>query len=221
MDLTIKVLIISSDAKSFFSIKNSLAEMLLPLRLKGDFTHAEEYNDVRNALLQEEPFDIITLDGLLVDWPTIPLLNYFGRMQSAISIFIAPTIDLMREALAEDGASLYFFYDPANHGISTPDLNKIRQALFEAGKISFQIEEDKLGNPACIFSQKMVDSVQQNLEKIFKLLNKWRIRYSLDISDQSEQCEVYVNFEQIAVAKRVAENSKLDFWANWTRTYLN
>lgn len=221
----IDVLIIRDKDDYDFRLANSIAKMLSSLGRESDFSYADDY-DLALEKIGIFGYEIICSHShALVPQEFLQTLFYYSIKYNNKNLanFFISFQGWEVERIKESGFALNFLKDE-DQIISPSDISKVRQAILNTGKISYQIKHDFLIKPVAIFSRTYADSTlseteaKQLCDSVARYLNMNQVHYS--VFDHDFYVEVSVGEANLDKVKIVSATSDSIFWKNWVKQFL-
>jgi hypothetical protein len=161
-----KILIIDDEEDIARAISESINDVLLSLGIDGDFSSAEDENEVM-LMLENEEYDVISLDGILRHkWHASPVIKRIFGLNPEAVIFSLSDGSQPTEEAKEFGLRLFFKKDYAGKDrgriITENDLGKLRDEI--DAKINCRVPCHNLVDPVEIFRSNYSNSTLSEMK---------------------------------------------------------
>lgn len=215
-----KALIIEDGRGIALAITRSVNELLLFSGIDIDFVYAENYEDAREKVMLCD-YDIISIDGILGQTPTLNLIGTILKMHQKATIFFLSSSGKLVAAAKDLGVSLSFLKGDKQI-INPADLVKIKKSLTEKGIISYEVLYQELIQALLIFSEPRVElelfnNNEPKFNQVIKILSDNEINFA--VVDRNTYAKIFVDGQSSQAVKKLAEISCLEFWLKWSNEF--
>lgn len=215
-----KALIIEDQRGIALAITRSIKDLLLFSGIEIDFVYADNYEDAREKVMLSD-YDIISIDGILGQTPTLNLIGTILKMHQKATVFFLSSSGKLAAAAKDLGVSLCFLKGDEQI-IKPADLVKIKKSLTEKGIISYEVLYQELIQALLIFSESKAELELFNTDEpkylqIVKILNDNEVNFA--VVDRQAQTKIFVDGQSSQLVKKLAEVSCLEFWLKWSNEF--
>ena len=218
---TLKALIIEDQEPIAYAIASCILAIALSLKLKVEFIYAREYEFAREQVMSMD-YDIISLDGILGDRPSLNLISTILNLHpKAITFFLSSSNELVAKA-KKLGIALSFLKG-SEQIINQEDLLQIKKCLDDKELTTHQLLYQELTDALLIFSElkaipELFDDSEPKFLQVIKVLKTNGINFA--VVDREVQTKIFIDGINSQTVKKLAEISELKFWIEWSNIFV-
>ena len=167
-------------------------------------------------------YDIISLDGILGDRPSLNLISTILNLHpKAITFFLSSSNELVAKA-KKLGIALSFLKG-SEQIINQEDLLQIKKCLDDKELTTHQLLYQELTDALLIFSElkaipELFDDSEPKFLQVIKVLKTNGINFA--VVDREVQTKIFIDGINSQTVKKLAEISELKFWIEWSNIFV-